>query len=109
MVEEIHTLESKGLADQVDKSTGKHESIPASNDQASTKLGTSVVPSKPLECSGADYSTGNRDHRLGAGQQQSQEKRLRLECQVPTSMSGTLMGFIPYHRSGLEVWGHGHQ
>lgn len=105
MVEEIHTLETKGLADQVDKSSGKHDANPTSIDhQASTKLGTShVMTCKPLECPGPGYSTGNQ--KLGADQQQqSQEKRLRLECQAPTSMSGTLMGFIPYQRSGLEVW-----
>ncbi|PQQ19209.1 hypothetical protein Pyn_01280 [Prunus yedoensis var. nudiflora] len=48
-----------------------------------------------LECSGDE-------------EQQYQEiKRSRIECQVPSSMDGGLMGFVPYQRSGLEVGGLG--
>ncbi|PON46329.1 Knotted like homeodomain transcription factor [Parasponia andersonii] len=126
MVEEIHMLETKGLADQgvVDRNVnpGKHDHRVMNNtgndqgtcgvsniDQTSTRLGTIVMPDKQLEGSGICYSSapGNRerDGSLLADQSQShQEKRSRLECQVPNSMAGALLGFVPYHRTGLEVW-----
>lgn len=120
MVEEIHMLETKGLADQiVDRNInpGKHDHHVINNptnDQTSTKLGTVVMPHKQLEYSGTGYSSspgGNRDRDgpFFADQSQSQEKRSRLECQVPTSMAGAMVGFVPYHRTGLEVWSHARQ
>lgn len=110
MVEEIHSLETKGLA-EVGQSHGKHDGNSAtegssrpSNDQiTSNKLGTTTVTSnKQLECS----SVGNIDAGPSGEQQNNQEKRSRLECQVPSSM-GALAGFVPYQRGGLEVGGLG--
>lgn len=33
----------------------------------------------------------------------NQEKRSRVECRIPDSLDGSLMGFVPYQRSGLEI------
>lgn len=112
MVEEIHMLETKGLA-EVDQSPNKRDGNSAtegtsrpSNDQASNKLVTNMMPNKQLECSSARSSAGNMDGSSGE-ELSNQEKRSRLECQDPTSVDGALAGFVPYQRSGLEVGGLG--
>ena len=123
MVEEIHTLEMKGLS--TDQGSNKHNDIgdiPAGNDHqaSSAKLGSSTVffNSKQLECSGmGNYNSAghNRSELFGGADQheQSQEKRSRVECQAqaPTSnmASAVVQGFVPYHRSGLEVWSRAEQ
>ncbi|TKY67195.1 hypothetical protein E2542_SST10087 [Spatholobus suberectus] len=55
-------------------------------------------------------NSGNEEH-IGMDEEQwNQEKRSKLECQItttPPSMDGTVMGFMPYRRGGLEVGGLG--
>ncbi|KAF5751558.1 hypothetical protein HS088_TW02G00573 [Tripterygium wilfordii] len=59
--------------------------------QYSNKLGkSSMLDRRQLEC------WGGSEHDYW----QSQEKRSRVECQVSTIMDGSLMGFLPYQRSG---------
>lgn len=110
MVEEIHSLETKGVA-EIGQSHGKHDgnsategSSRSSNDQINpNNLGaTTMMSNKQLECS----SVGNI-HGPNGEQRSNHEKRSRLECQVPTSMAGALVGFVPYQRGGLEVGGLG--
>ncbi|KAM0996618.1 hypothetical protein ACFX2I_006557 [Malus domestica] len=100
MVEEIHMLETRG---------GSHEAVqdPINKDENSANEGTSsrpnndhqlsmtMMPDRQLECSG------------DAEQQNQEMKRSRLECQVPSSMDGGLMGFVPYQRGGFEAGGLG--
>ncbi|XP_048324369.1 BEL1-like homeodomain protein 8 isoform X2 [Ziziphus jujuba] len=112
MVEEIHMLETKGLA-EVGQSPGKRDGNSAtegtsrqSNDQTSNRLVTNMMPKKQLECSSTLSSVGIMDCSSGE-QVNNQEKRSRLECQDPTSVAGALAGFVPYQRSGLEVGGLG--
>lgn len=130
MVEEIHMLETKGSTDSVggrsnNINSGKHDhemNNPANDDEGtcmdhtSTKLGAIVMPNnKQMECSGTGYSSSpcnnrDRDGSFLVDQSQSQEKRSRLEGQVPTSVAGgALVGFVPYHRTELEVWSHARQ
>lgn len=110
MVEEIHSLETKGLA-EVGQSHGKHDgnsaiegsSRPSNIQISSNNPGTtSMMSNKQFECS----LVGNIDGPSGE-QRSNHEKRSRLECQVPTSMAGALAGFVPYQRGGLEVGGLG--
>ncbi|KAG6629447.1 hypothetical protein CIPAW_14G085300 [Carya illinoinensis] len=84
MVEEIHMLETKGLADA--------NQNPSKNDKNSAVEGT-----------GSALSTG----RGRSAEQWNQEKRSRIDCQIPTSMDGSSMGFMPYQRNGLESSGPG--
>ncbi|KAL5565742.1 hypothetical protein UlMin_028906 [Ulmus minor] len=109
MVEEIHMLETKGTAEvdqiQRDGNNAATEGTRTNmDDQISSKFGMSLMKNKQLEFSGTSFAVGNRDGPSGS-EQQSQEKRLRLECQVPTSIAGAFVGFVPYqHRNGLDVW-----
>ncbi|KAG6629448.1 hypothetical protein CIPAW_14G085300 [Carya illinoinensis] len=82
MVEEIHMLETKGLADA--------NQNPSKNDKNSAVEGSAL-------------STG----RGRSAEQWNQEKRSRIDCQIPTSMDGSSMGFMPYQRNGLESSGPG--
>ncbi|XP_062082129.1 BEL1-like homeodomain protein 1 [Humulus lupulus] len=130
MVEEIHMLETKGLTDRSNSiNSGNHDHAmnnPVNNDQGtcsashidhtSTKLRAIVMPNnKQMECSGTGYSSSpcnnrDRDGSFLVDQSQSQEKRSRLEGQVPTGMAGgALVGFVPYHRTELEIWSHARQ
>ena len=40
-------------------------------------------------------------------EQWNQQKRSKLECQITSSMDGTLMGFVPYRSGGVEIGGLG--
>ncbi|GFZ12811.1 BEL1-like homeodomain 8 [Actinidia rufa] len=85
MVEEIHMLETKGLAEP-NSNAGKTDGQPTS--------------------AGDGPSCPNDDHP--SVEQWNQEKRSRVECQVPAAMDGgSLLGFVPYHRSALEIGGLG--
>lgn len=107
MVEEIHMLETKGSA-EIEQNHSSHDNNnaaegtnrPSNNNQTSTKHSL-----MQLESCAAGSSSGNRD--VPSIDLQNPEKRVRLECQVPTGMSGDLAGFIPYHRNGFEVGGLG--
>ncbi|XP_009775317.1 uncharacterized protein LOC107768451 [Nicotiana tabacum] len=122
MVEEIHTLETKGLGDQtgssVRRSDGKlvterpnhvndglnRNSISISNcGQHFNVLNMSGMSEKQDDCSGIGPSERLDEDILW----KNQEKRSRLECHIPASMDGSLMGFVPYQRNGLEIGGIG--
>ncbi|KAK9279265.1 hypothetical protein L1049_012944 [Liquidambar formosana] len=111
MVEEIHTLETKGSA-ETDLNSGKNDGISISEgssrpngSQALNKLSMNASTEKRMECCGVGSSAGTADG-LG-GEQWNQEKRLRVEGQITASMDGSLMGFMPYQRNGLEIGGIG--
>lgn len=106
MVEEVHMLETKGLAER-DQNTGKKDwksmgqgvGQPDGN-QPSNKVCVNNAKSEE-QCKGMCSSAGTGD------EQWNQEKRSRMECQIPGSMDGSLMGFVPYQRSGVEIGGLG--
>ncbi|KAJ6365686.1 hypothetical protein OIU76_030457 [Salix suchowensis] len=107
MVEEIHLLESKGLGEKAGKNDGDSaEGNSQSNDEeGSNKFGTNSVLNKQMECSGIG-SSGGSDEQQDA-EQFSREKRSRVEFQVPTTMDGSPMNFLPYQRSGTDNGGLG--
>ncbi|CAK7332275.1 unnamed protein product [Dovyalis caffra] len=109
MVEEIHTLETKGLLEN-NQSSGKNGGNsteppcqPDGDHQDSKKPGTNYLLSKQLEFSGIGSSGGSGD-QLDA-EQWNQEKRLRMEFQVPMSADRSLMNFMPYQKTGSENGG----
>ncbi|KAG6760696.1 hypothetical protein POTOM_033875 [Populus tomentosa] len=101
MVEEIHMLETKGLAEISGKNDGN--SGEGNDEQTSNKLGTNSMLNKELECSGIG-SSGSSGEQLDE-EQWSEGKRSRVEFQVPTTMDGSLMNFLPYQRSGIDNGG----
>ncbi|KAB5561724.1 hypothetical protein DKX38_006681 [Salix brachista] len=107
MVEEIHLLESKGVGEKAGKNDGDSaEGNSQSNDEeGSNKFGTNSVLNKQMECSGIG-SSGGSDEQQDA-EQFSREKRSRVEFQVPTTMDGSPMNFLPYQRSGTGNGGLG--
>ncbi|KAI4334370.1 hypothetical protein L6164_019070 [Bauhinia variegata] len=110
MVEEIHSLEAKGLMGANQNST-KCEGICANEgtsqsrvDQSSNKFG---APEKQMEClEMGSYASGRDEEGLSA-EDWNQEKRSKMDCEITSSMDGTLMGFVPYRRAGAEVGGLG--
>ena len=111
MVEEIHMLETKGLAEKkhmletkgLAEISGEIDGISAAgniqsnHEQTSNKHGSNSMLNKRSECSGTG-SSGSSGERLDE-EQWSEEKRSRVEFQVPTTMDGSLMNFLPYQRS----------
>ncbi|KAG6631827.1 BEL1-like homeodomain protein 9 [Carya illinoinensis] len=113
MVEEIHMLETKGMAES--------KQIPSKNDESSAAEGShhpdrdihqlsnnpslNMTPNTQFEClgTGSFLSAG---HGLSE-EQWNREKRSKMECQIPTTMDGTLMGFVPYQQNGVEIGGVG--
>lgn len=112
MVEEIHMLETQGLA-QSSQNLNKNERRSASegtagsfnSDQSLNKLAISAMSDEQLDYSGIGSSRGNEEALTAEGW--SQEKRSRVESQFTTSMDRSLMGFMPYQRRGIEVGGLG--
>ena len=115
MVEEVHMLETKGLAER-DQISGKKDWKPSSSEGVSQPDGNqplnkhsviNAMSDEQLESRGMCSSAGTGDE-LGT-EQWNQEKRSRVECQIPGSMDGSLMGFVPYHQrsSGVEMGGGG--
>lgn len=95
MVEEIHVLETKGSAE-----SSSHTGKPDGN--AALEFTTNQYDSQPTNkpC-GIDHSR-SRD-MISAGVW-NQEKRSRLECQIPAGVdAGSLMSFLPYQRGELEI------
>ncbi|GMP88893.1 hypothetical protein CsSME_00040712 [Camellia sinensis var. sinensis] len=113
MVEEIHMLETKGLAEP-NSNMSKNDGRPAAegagcsnSDQIISRLGVISTPGEQVECLqiGSLSGTGVGQN---AAEQWNQDKRSRLHCQIPATMDGSLMGgFVPYQRSGLEIGGLG--
>ncbi|KAK6926762.1 Homeobox KN domain, partial [Dillenia turbinata] len=107
MVEEIHMLETKGLAerDGSGKSEGKSSSERMSRpigDQRLNKLIVNQVADKQTEYLGTGTSTG-----MGNTEQWNQEKRLRVESQTHSNLDGSLMSFMPHQHTPLEIGGLG--
>ncbi|KAK7341868.1 hypothetical protein VNO80_24809 [Phaseolus coccineus] len=123
MVEEIHMLETKGAteprqasnkSDQV-ASASEGSNQPKSDHQPVSRFGTHAsshaIHDNQFQCleMGSSSSAGNEEH-IGMNEVQwNQEKRSKLECQIASTpnMDGTVMGFMPYRRGGLEVGGLG--
>lgn len=111
MVEEIHTLETKtpGAANEGTSGTEGGSSQPRV-DKPLSKFGIMhSIPEKQFQGmelgSSIDANSSAEESKL-TSEQWSQEKRSKLECQMtPTSMDGTLMGFLPYRRGGIEGLG----
>ncbi|KAK1357416.1 BEL1-like homeodomain protein 8 [Heracleum sosnowskyi] len=95
MVEEIHVLETKGSAE-----SSSHTGKPDCN--AASEYTTNQYDTQPINkpC-GNDHS---RSRDMTSAGVWNQEKRSRLECQIPAGMdAGSLMSFLPYQRGELEV------
>ncbi|KAK9022269.1 hypothetical protein V6N11_002549 [Hibiscus sabdariffa] len=107
MVEEIHMLESKGLAEgnqNLSKSDGKSTSRP-DEDQSINRSCVSALSDKHVACSDmlvADIAGGA--HNV---QRWNHEKRSRMDFHIPTNMEGSLMSFAPFEQSRLENGGLG--
>ncbi|CAL5432153.1 unnamed protein product [Camellia sinensis] len=111
MVEEIHMLETKGLAEP-NSNLGKIDGEPnAENDhQPANKVSETAMSSKQVQCLqiGSLAGTGDEHGHRQNTEQWNQEKRFRAEqCQIPASMDGSFVGFVPYQRGGLEIGGLG--
>ncbi|KAL6979353.1 hypothetical protein U1Q18_021019, partial [Sarracenia purpurea var. burkii] len=112
MVEEIHTLETKGLA-ETNPTSGRKDGKPRSFEGASrlnddhnpNKLTTTSMSSKQVECLRIGAIEGKGDGKYS--ETWNREKRSRVECQIPAAMDDSLMGFVPYQGSGLEIGGLG--
>ncbi|MBA0774562.1 hypothetical protein Gotri_009764 [Gossypium trilobum] len=108
MVEEIHMLESKCLAEgnqNLSKSEGKSTSegrISCPNDGLSINRScVNALSNKQLAC--ADMLVADA-HDL---EHWNHEKRSSMDFHIPTSMEGSLLGFAPYQQSRLENGGLG--
>ncbi|KAL2989986.1 hypothetical protein AAZX31_11G171200 [Glycine max] len=129
MVEEIHMLETKGVtteARQHHQTSSKNDQLasasegsnnqPKSDNQPAHRFGgahashSHAIPEKQFQCleMGSSSSACNEEQIGMEEDQWNQEKRSKLDCQITTttpSMDGTVMGFMPYRRSGLEGLG----
>ncbi|KAL2239421.1 UNVERIFIED_CONTAM: BEL1-like homeodomain protein 8, partial [Sesamum indicum] len=99
MVEEIHMLETKGLAAETGSDAGKTNGMKVAIE------GCDQANKQQVECSSISPS-GREIDRLNANTW-NQEKRSRIEYHVPSSVDGSLMGLVPSHRSGVEFGGLG--
>ncbi|XP_074357724.1 uncharacterized protein LOC141697323 [Apium graveolens] len=95
MVEEIHVLETKGSAE-----SSSHKGKPDGN--AAPEFITNQYDAQSINkpC-GIDHS---RSRDMTSSGVWNQEKRSRLECQIPPGVdAGSLMSFLPYQRGELEI------
>ncbi|KAJ6408736.1 hypothetical protein OIU84_008436 [Salix udensis] len=107
MVEEIHSLETKGLLEN-NRSSGKNDGNSAEgagqpdgdHHQASKVLGTQSECSRKI-----GYSGGSRDE-LDA-EEWDQEKRSRVGFHAPLRADRSLMDFVLYHKPASENGGLG--
>lgn len=111
MVEEIHMLETKGMAEAggLLTNTGKatnNESRDQANDASQSTnrfrmISSNAIPYKQVECS-SEQDGG----RLNANVW-NQEKRSRIEYHhhIPPGVHGSLVGLAPSHRSGVDQMG----
>ncbi|XP_038895100.1 uncharacterized protein LOC120083414 [Benincasa hispida] len=117
MVEEIHMLETKGMAEMNNKS---HDTRDGSSTLENTAGWTSnehqplknhgvanEMASHHLQCLGIDSSSGDRNELGSRDQQWDQGKQSKLDNGVQSNMEGELMGFMPYQASAAEVGGLG--
>ncbi|XP_021676415.2 uncharacterized protein LOC110661896 [Hevea brasiliensis] len=108
MVEDMHMLETKGWAENrtcVNNLEGKcpEGTSQPSHEQPPNNTGPSSILNKQLEGTGSSAGSGEK---LDAGQW-SQEKRTRMEVHGNTSMDGSVMNFLPYQRTGIDIGGLG--
>lgn len=100
MVEEIHMLETKGGPRSEPNSNNSGVS-PTGNQAANV-----IVSDKQFECMGS--SSSMEGCRGGTSTEPLFQKRSRMEThQIPTTMDGSLLGFLPYQRRGLDMGGIG--
>ncbi|XP_077226078.1 uncharacterized protein LOC143859252 [Tasmannia lanceolata] len=89
MVEEIHNLETKGSKD-MDLNSLKNEGKPTLQDLQNL---TGNQPNN-LTINGSNDGCNSEQWQCG-------EKRSRVEeCQIPATVEGALMGFVPYQSGG---------
>ncbi|KAJ6691535.1 BEL1-LIKE HOMEODOMAIN PROTEIN 8 [Salix purpurea] len=110
MVEEIHSLETKGLLEN-NRSSGKNDGNSAEgasqpDGDHSKELGTSHVPGIQLECSRNIGSSGGGRDELDA-EEWDQEKRSRVGFQAPLRADRSLMDFVLYQKPASENGGLG--
>lgn len=128
MVEEIHMLETKAMAER-GSNIGRPEVTTApesatqpnhiqhlngftfpNESQYSNRLSMRGIPGMQAECCsgiGSSPYIGERSHP-GASWSANQEKQSRINCHIPAAgMDGPLMGFMPYHQNNLELGGLG--
>ncbi|XP_065868425.1 BEL1-like homeodomain protein 8 [Euphorbia lathyris] len=104
MVEEIHMLETKGMA-ETNKNCGNNEGKSAEStgqqnyEEAMNNVASHSMMNKQLECSGSSGGSGEQMNN----EQWNQEKRSRIEFEVPSNMDGPVMNFLPYQRSGIDI------
>ncbi|WCJ40999.1 BEL1-like homeodomain 8 [Euphorbia peplus] len=104
MVEEIHLLETKGMA-ETSRSCGNNggkstESTSQPNfEQPMSNVGSRCMMNKQLECSGSSGGSGEQMHN----EEWNQDKRSRIEYEVPSNMDGSVMNILPYQRSGIDI------
>ncbi|XP_054811431.1 BEL1-like homeodomain protein 9 [Prosopis cineraria] len=108
MVEEIHMLETKGLTSENDlKNANKKEGSSAIEGAHESRRDQCLSSNqfRGLEIGAGDRHVDEMVELDGEGW--NQEKRSKLECHMTPSLDGTLMGFVPYRRGGVEVGGVG--
>ncbi|XWS53303.1 hypothetical protein CRYUN_Cryun11dG0145400 [Craigia yunnanensis] len=112
MVEEIHMLESKGLAEvnqNLSRGDGKSASEGGTNrpneDQSINRSCINAMSDKQLAYS--DMLAAGIAGDAHDAEHWNHEKRSRMDFRIPTSMEGSLMDFAPYQQSRLEMGGLG--
>lgn len=109
MVEEIHMLETKGSDNAGKPTNGKTalEGCDQADDsgQSLNRLRMRSIPDKQVGCSSLGPPVQEADRSKAS--LWNQEKRSRIEYHVPGGVDGSLMGFVPSHRSGVEMGGIG--
>lgn len=107
MVEEIHMLESKGLAENNLKSSkAKSPSTNQPNeDQPIDRSCMNATSIEQLTC--ADMAVAGTTGDAHDAELWYHEKPLRMDFRIPTSMEGSLLSFAPYEQSRLEMGGLG--
>ncbi|CAJ1955913.1 unnamed protein product [Sphenostylis stenocarpa] len=113
MVEEIHMLETKATGTK--ENNGKHEGTSPGTqgdtsqprmDKHLSNIGMDSIPENQFD--GMEMGSSNVGESELNEEPWCQEKRSKVECQMTSNdMDGTLMGFVPYRRGGLEVGGLG--
>ncbi|KAK4358733.1 hypothetical protein RND71_020962 [Anisodus tanguticus] len=115
MVEEIHMLETRGEnGPSVRKSEGNKLVTERTNHVNDGLHRSSISMSNcsqnlnvlNMNCMSEGAGIGSLEQLDDNDMWRNQEKRSRLECHIPSSMDGSLMGFVPYHqRNALEIGG----
>ncbi|KAJ4970536.1 hypothetical protein NE237_003635 [Protea cynaroides] len=111
MVEEIHMLETKGSAES-NSNFCNNDGEPAicnssepMGDHILDKFMVDAAFEKGSKCSGVVAIPNNKGEQ--SSQQCNQVKRLRMETQYPSNISGGVMGFVPYNHNRLDIGGLG--